>query len=71
LEQKVKYSSHELRIKDNSIILDSEINLDKYGFKGGDYFKLININGQAMLIKVDALVKFIKEGELEKVQNRD
>ncbi len=71
MEQKVKYSSHELRIKDNSIILDSEINLDKYGFKGGDYFKLININGQAMLIKVDALVKFIKEGELEKVQNRD
>ena len=67
----MKYSSYELRIRDNSIILDSEINLDKHGFKGGDYFKLVNINGQAMLIKVDALVKFIKEGELGKVQNRD
>ena len=49
----------------NGIILDDEFNTDKLGWKGGDYFKLVNINGKAMLIKEDALVKFIKEGENE------
>ena len=47
------------------IILDEELNIDRIGWKAGDYFKLVNINGRAMLIKVDALVKFIKEGERE------
>jgi hypothetical protein len=32
------------------------------GYKGGDYFKVVNINGRAMLIKVDALEKFIVDG---------
>ena len=44
------------------IRLDQELNIDKLGWKGGDYFKLINVNGQAMLVKEDALIKFIKEG---------
>lgn len=44
------------------IRLDRELDIDKLGWKGGDYFKLINVNGQAMLVKEDALVKFIKEG---------
>jgi hypothetical protein len=44
------------------IRLDQELDIDKLGWKGGDYFKLINVNGQAMLVKEDALVKFIKEG---------
>jgi hypothetical protein len=45
------------------IILDEELNIDRLGWKGGDYFKLVNINGQAQLIKVDPLVKFLKDGE--------
>lgn len=44
------------------IRLDQELDIDKLGWKGGDYFKLINVNGRAMLVKEDALVKFIKEG---------
>ena len=44
------------------IRLAQELDIDKLGWKGGDYFKLINVNGQAMLVKEDALVKFIKEG---------
>lgn len=47
----------------NGIILDEEFNTDKLGWQGGDYFKLINVNGRAMLVKEDALVKFIKDGE--------
>jgi hypothetical protein len=44
------------------IRLDQELDIDKLGWKGGDYFKLINVDGRAMLVKEDALVKFIKEG---------
>ena len=45
------------------IKFDPELNIDKLGWKGGDYFRLTNINGQAMLVKVDPLIKFIKDGE--------
>ena len=45
------------------IILDEEFNSDQLGWKGGDYFQLVNINGKQMLKKVDPLIKFIKDGE--------
>ena len=45
------------------IILDEELNIDKLGWRNGDYFKVTNINGRAMLVKVDPLVKFLKDGE--------
>ena len=32
------------------------------GWKAGDYFKVTNINGRAMLIKVDPLEKFLRDG---------
>ena len=47
----------------DGITLDPELNIDKLGWKGGDYFKLVNINGKVMLRKVDALEKFLKDGE--------
>lgn len=46
----------------NGIILDEEFNSDKLGWKGGDYFKLINRNGRQMLIKCDRLEEFIVDG---------
>ena len=45
------------------IILDEEFNSDKLGWKHGDYFRFENHNGKQILVKVDPLVKFIKEGE--------
>ena len=42
------------------MILDEEFNSDKLGWKGGDYFKLINVNGRQMLIKVDPVEVFAK-----------
>jgi hypothetical protein len=52
----------------DGIKLDPELNVDRLGWKGGDYFKLINVNGRAMLIKVDALEKFIVEGAKQNEQ---
>jgi len=40
------------------IILDEELNTDKLGWKSGDLFKFVNVNGRQMLVKVDPLVAF-------------
>lgn len=42
------------------IILDSELNTDRLGWKGGDIFKFINVNGKQMLVKVDPVEQFAK-----------
>lgn len=47
-------------VRSEGIILDPALDIDKLGWKGGDYFKLINVNGQAQLIKVDAVVAFLE-----------
>jgi hypothetical protein len=45
------------------IKFDTELNIDKLGWKNGDYFRVENRNGQAMLVKVDPLIKFLKDGK--------
>ena len=62
------YVDYSWNCSSDGIILDEEFNTDKLGWKGGDYFKLVNIDGRAMLIKEDALVKFIKEGKNEQTK---
>ena len=45
------------------ITLDEELNIDKLGWNSGDYFKLVTVNGQTKLVKMDPIVKFLDEGE--------
>lgn len=47
------------------IILDSEFNSDELGWKHGDYFKFINVNGRQILIKVEQLEAFLINGKLK------
>jgi hypothetical protein len=58
----MRYYDYEWDLEPNRILLDAELNLDKLGWKGGDYFKVVNTNGRVMLIKVDPLEKFLREG---------
>ena len=44
----------------DKIILDEELDTDKLGWKHGDHFKFINVDGKQMLVKVDPLVAFVK-----------
>ncbi len=53
----------------DGILLDEELNIDKLGWKGGDYFKIVNINGRVWLKKVDNLEKFLASG-VQNVQTR-
>ena len=59
----MQYIDYSWDCSPNGIILDEEFNTDKLGWKSGDYFQLVNINGRCYLKKVDPLVKFIKDGE--------
>ena len=43
----------------DKIVLDEAFNSDKLGWKGGDLFKLVNVNGRQMLVKVDPVDAFV------------
>jgi hypothetical protein len=57
------YCDYTWDLEPNRILLDAELNLDKLGWNAGDYFQVKNVNGRAMLVKVDPLVKFLKDGD--------
>lgn len=42
------------------IRFDEELNIDKLGWKAGDMFEIRNVNGRAMLWKVDPVRAFSK-----------
>ena len=56
------YIDYSWDCSEQGIKLDEEFNADALGWKGGDYFQLVNINGRCYLKKVDPVVKFIKDG---------
>jgi hypothetical protein len=58
----MRHYDYEWDLEPDRIILDKELNIDKLGWRHGDCFKVINIDGQAMLVKLDPVVKFIEEG---------
>jgi len=61
-DNKLKYYDYDWDLEPERILLDFELNIDKLGWKGGDYFKVVNINGRVILVKVDPLEKFLKDG---------
>jgi hypothetical protein len=63
----MRYYDYDWDLEPNRILLDSELDIDALGWRAGDYFKVININGRAQLIKVDPIEKFLKDGEQQLV----
>ena len=62
------YFDYTWDLSPRSIVFDEELDIDKLGWKHGDYFRVTNINGRAMLVKVDPLVAFIRDGAEELAQ---
>jgi hypothetical protein len=56
------YLDYKWDLSEQGIVLDEEIDITKLGWQEGDYFVIKEINGQTMLVKVDPLVKFLKDG---------
>jgi hypothetical protein len=59
------YIDYTWDLNSDRIILDEELNIDKLGWQAGDYFRVTNVNGRAMLVKVDPLVAFVRDGAAE------
>ena len=56
----MKYIDYSWDLEPNRILLDEELDIDKLGWRHGDCFKVTNINGRAMLIKLDPVEQFAK-----------
>jgi hypothetical protein len=56
----MRYYDYEWDLSENRIIFDKELNLDKLGWRHGDVFRIVNLDGRAQLVKVDPLEKFIR-----------
>lgn len=57
----MNYRDYEWELREDRIILDPTLNIDKLGWQAGDYFKVVNTNGQAMLVKVDSLTQLVRK----------
>ena len=57
------YVDYKWDLEPNRILLDEELDIDRLGWQAGDYFQVTNVNGRAMLVKIDPLIKFLKDGE--------
>ena len=64
----MKHYDYEWDLDSNGIKLDSELNTDTLGWRGGDLFEFVNVNGQQMLVKLDPLVKFVRSKEINNEQ---
>jgi hypothetical protein len=56
----MRYFDYEWDLEPGYIKFDPEINIDKLGWRAGDCFKITNINGRAMLVKLDPVEQFVK-----------
>ena len=56
----MKYLDYDWDLREDKIVLDSDLNIDRLGWKSGDHFEVRNINGRVELVKVDPVIKFIK-----------
>jgi hypothetical protein len=56
----MKHFDYEWDLDSTRIVLDTELNTDKLGYKHGDLFKFININGRQMLVKLDPVEQFVR-----------
>ena len=61
------YVDYHWDLEPHRILFDEELDIDKLGWKGGDCFKITNINGRAMLVKLDPVEQFVR-GEAVNVQ---
>ena len=59
----MNYIGYDFYLTETGIGLDDELDLDRLGWKGGDYFRLENTNGRTLLRRVDPLEKFLIDGE--------
>jgi anaerobic selenocysteine-containing dehydrogenase len=58
----MRYYDYEWDLEPHRILLDQELDADALGWQSGDYFKVTNVDGRTVLVKVGPLEKFINDG---------
>jgi hypothetical protein len=56
----MRHYDYDWDLEPEYIKFDPELNIDKLGWQAGDCFKIVNRDGQAMLVKLDPVDQFIK-----------
>ena len=56
----MQYVDYHWDLSPERILFDEELDIGKLGWKGGDCFKVTNINGRAMLVKLDPVEQFAR-----------
>ena len=56
----MRHFDYEWDLEPGYIKFDPELNIDKLGWRAGDCFKIVNVNGQAMLVKLNPVEQFVK-----------
>jgi hypothetical protein len=56
----MRYYDYIWELNPDQLLLDQELNIDKLGWKHGDIFRLVNVNGRAALRKIDPLERFTR-----------
>ena len=59
----MRYIEYTWDLEPERILFDEELDIDKLGWRRGDLFEIKNIDGRAMLVKLDPLIKFLRSGE--------
>ena len=65
----MRYIDYSWDLEPNRILFDEELDIDKLGWRHGDCFKITNINGRAMLVKLEPVEQFVR-GEAVNVQEK-
>ena len=56
----MKYLDFDWEMDAMGIRLDTDLDVQKLGWKEGDHFKLIKVDGNLQLVKIDPLEKFVR-----------
>ena len=56
----MKHYDYDWDLHKDRIIFDRELDINKLDWKHGDCFKITNINGQAMLVKLEDVEQFAR-----------
>ena len=56
----MRHYDYDWDLEPGYIKFDPELNIDKLGWQAGDCFKIVNVDGQAMLVKLNPVEQFIK-----------
>ena len=54
------YFDYTWDLSDDKIILDEELDVYNIGWREGDLFKFVDIDGKRQLIKLDPVEKFVR-----------